>query len=396
MGELEIKTTKVFSRNYEALMDNDIRFVVNQGGSRSSKTYSLCQLLMVYCLQTPNKVVSIVRKSFPSLRATIYRDMMEILKENDLYSDKRHNKTEHIFTFPNGTQLEFFSMDDSQKVRGRKRDILVCNEANELEYEEFVQLNMRTTSKLFFDFNPSDTEHWLYQLIDNPKSKLIHSTYKDNPFLGKDIINEIEQLILTDQDYYNIYALGLPSKSNFTIYNHQQFYTEKEEGTKLILGLDFGFIDPTALIAVNFRENKIWSEELLYESYLTTPELIDKLTKIFEENNISKSTTIVVDYARPEIKEELNRNGFNCVNAIKNIREGIDAVKSKIFYVHHDSVNLKKELKNYKWKLRGEKPLDEPQDKHNHLLDALRYAVLWYKKNDYNEAGGYSFDSFSF
>jgi phage terminase large subunit len=395
--ELQIKTTGVFTRNHLALEDKSLRFIINQGGSRSSKTYSLCQLLIVYCLQNPNKVVSVIRKSFPSLRATVYRDMIEVLRELNLYQEKYHNKTEHIYTFPNGSQIEFFSLDDSQKVRGRKRDILFCNESNEIGYEEFMQLNMRTTEKVFCDFNPSDTLHWLYDLIERSDAIKIHSTYKDNPFLEKSIIKEIEELIKVDQDFYNIYALGLPSKSNHTVYNHQTFYLDKPSTKETILGLDFGFQHPTALVRCDFNDNdnEVYVEELLYESHLTTPELINKMKEILTKQGLSMNTTIVCDYARPEIIADLNSNGFNCVNAIKNVKEGIDAVKSKILMVHEDSINIKKELNNYKWKVINERITDEVVKLWDDAMDSMRYAILYYKKN-YAAGGGYDFISISF
>lgn len=391
--ELELKTTKVFSKNHQQLQDDKIRFIINQGGSRSSKTYSLCQLLIVYCLQQPNKVVSIVRKSFPAVRATVMRDFFEVLRDLDLYNSEYHNKTQHIYRFPNGTEVEFFSVDDEQKIRGRKRNICWCNEANELNRDEFVQLNIRTDDKFFCDFNPSDTEHWLYDLIDREDSIKIHSTYKDNPFLPKSLVKEIEELIKTDEDYYNIYALGIPSKSKNTIFNHQKYYTTLPEKTETILGLDFGYQHPTALVRCEFVENQVYVEELLYESYLTTPEMISRLKEIFTINSFPKHTTIVCDYARPEIIEELRRNGFNCVNAIKNVNEGIDAVKSKELFIHKDSYNLKKELSNYKWKMKGEYPTDEPIKKFDDGMDAMRYATLYYKRNNVN-VGGWDFTSF--
>lgn len=391
--ELELKTTKVFSKNHQQLQDDKIRFIINQGGSRSSKTYSLCQLLIVYCLQQPNKVVSIVRKSFPAVRATVMRDFFEVLRDLDLYNSEYHNKTQHIYRFPNGTEVEFFSVDDEQKIRGRKRNICWCNEANELNRDEFVQLNIRTDDKFFCDFNPSDTEHWLYDLIDREDSIKIHSTYKDNPFLPKSLVKEIEELIKTDEDYYNIYALGIPSKSKNTIFNHQKYYTTLPEKTETILGLDFGYQHPTALVRCEFVENQVYVEELLYESYLTTPEMISRLKEIFTINSFPKHTTIVCDYARPEIIEELRRNGFNCVNAIKNVNEGIDSVKSKELFIHKDSYNLKKELSNYKWKMKGEYPTDEPIKKFDDGMDAMRYATLYYKRNNVN-VGGWDFTSF--
>lgn len=395
MGELVIKHTSVFSKNYEALNKNKIRFVVNQGGTRSSKTYSLCQLIILYCLQNEMKIVSIVRRSFPALRASVMRDFFEIMKVLDLYEEKRHRKVENIYEFPNGSSVEFFSLDDSQKVRGRKRDVLWCNEANELSFEDFNQLNFRTTEKLFFDFNPSDDEHWLYDVIEKEDATFIHSTYKDNTFLPNSLIKEIEDLIKIDQDYYNVYALGLPSKSTHTIYNHQKPYIEElERYDSTILGLDFGYKHPTALIECNFREDIAYCKELIYETHLTSEDLLLKMNNIFLERGWSKSMLIVADYARPEMIEDLVRNGFNVQNAIKNVKEGIDAVKTYKLFYNQNSVNLAKEFRNYKWKAIGEKLTDEPIKLFDDGLDAIRYAVLYHKKNYRSNSGSWDFVSF--
>ena len=390
MSELTIKHTNVLTKNYNALLDNKIRFVVNQGSTRSSKTYSLCQLIIIYCLNNPNKIVSIVRKSFPSLRSTVMRDMIEILMDLKLYQENRHNRTENIYSFDNGARIEFFSLDDPQKIRGRKRDVLWCNESNELSFEDFNQLNFRTSEKLFFDFNPSDSEHWLYDILNKEDAILIHSTYKDNTFLPSSLVKEIEDLINIDQDYYNIYALGLPSKSNHTIFNHQKPYIEDLLNfDETIWGLDFGYQHPTALIRCRFKEDIVYSNEVIYESYLTTEDLIEKMKTI----GVSKRDKIVCDYARPEIIEELRREGYNCFNAIKNVKEGIDAVKSYKLFYHGESTNMIKEFRNYKWKMIGEKLTDEPVKLWDDAMDALRYAILYHKKHN-RKAGGYDFISF--
>ena len=385
--ELEIKHTNVLTRNMDALEDKNIRFIVNQGSTRSSKTYSLCQLVIIYCLQNKGKIVSIVRKSFPSLRSTVMRDMIDILNEYGLYSESRHNKTEQIFTFPNGSKVEFFSLDDAQKIRGRKRDLLWCNESNELSFEEFNQLNFRTSEKLFFDFNPSDTEHWLYDLLEKQDAVLVHSTYKDNTFLPLQLVKEIEDLINVDQDYYNIYALGLPSKSNHVIYNHQKVFDLAPTPQETIYGLDFGYQHPTALIRCDFFDNEVFVTEVLYESYLTTDELIERMGLL----NISKTHTIVADYARPEIIEQIRRAGYNIHNAIKNVKEGIDAVKSISLNYHFESKNIAREFRNYKWKVINDKMQDEPVKLHDDAMDSIRYAVLYRKK-----MGGSASDIYDF
>jgi phage terminase large subunit len=218
---MDIKATAIFEKNYEAIL-GDKRFIINEGGSRSSKTYSLCQLMIIYCLQNNNKVVSVIRKTFPALRATVLRDFIEILKEIGLYKQEMHNKSEHIYTFANGSMIEFFSVDDEQKIRGRKRDIAWCNEANELYFDDFTQLNMRTEDKLIFDYNPSDSASWLYELPAEESIK-IKSTYKDNPFLPESIKAQIEDLARTDEALYQIYALGEKAISKSNIYSSMDF-----------------------------------------------------------------------------------------------------------------------------------------------------------------------------
>jgi phage terminase large subunit len=345
MMELTINGTSVFKKNLDALLNSKIRFVINQGGTRSSKTYSLCQLMIYYCLTNPNIVVSIVRKSFPALRSSVMRDLIDILKEMDIYRDNLHNKTEHIYEFPNGSMIEFFSVDNEQKLRGRKRNILWANEANELSFEEYTQLNLRTADKLYFDFNPSETFHWLYDLMRNDRAEQIHSTYKDNQFLSEDIKKQIEDLINVDEEYYKIYCLGEQAIAKSTIYSHQKlFEIYPDTIDNVVYGLDFGYNHPTALVKVSKSENKLYWEEIIYKSYLTTSDLI----KLLDEGDINKNTEILCDSARPEIIEELKRAGYNAKQANKSVKEGIDSIKASELYIHSNSVNLWKEIRAYK------------------------------------------------
>jgi phage terminase large subunit len=222
---MDIKATAIFEKNYEAIL-GDKRFIINEGGSRSSKTYSLCQLMIIYCLQNNNKVVSVIRKTFPALRATVLRDFIEILRDIGLYNEESHNKSEQIYTFGNGSMVEFFSVDNEQKIRGRKRDIAWCNEANELYFDDFNQLNLRTEDKLIFDYNPSDSASWLYELPGDESIK-IKSTYKDNPFLPDSIKAQIEDLKRTDEALYQIYALGEKAISKSNIYSQWTFVAHR-------------------------------------------------------------------------------------------------------------------------------------------------------------------------
>jgi len=371
---LTINSTIIFEQNFDALQDPSIRFIINQGGSRSSKTYSLCQVLIVYCLQNPNKVVSIVRKTFPALRATVMRDFFEVLKDLELYEKSAHNMSENIYRFANGSIVEFFSVDDEQKVRGRKRDIGWCNEANELWFEDFQQLNMRTETKMIFDYNPSDSSSWLYELPKD-ESVLIKSTYKDNPFLPESIIRQIEDLARTDEALYQIYALGEKAISKTNIFNTWEFITQKPERFKnYVYGLDFGYNHPTALMRVYWCEGDIYIEPVLYESYLTTSELIER----FKQLNIENTVDILADYSRPEIIAEMQNAGYNVNNANKNVKSGLNAVKTFKVWCKQDE-NLKKEYENYKWKKIGDTITDEPVKLYDDAMDAVRYAVMFIK-----------------
>ena len=376
---MELNATQVFSWNWEALT-SEKRFIINQGGSRSSKTYSLCQLIIVYCLQNPNKVVSIVRKTFPALRATVMRDFFEVLKDLNLYEKTSHNMSENIYRFPNGSLVEFFSVDDEQKVRGRKRDLGWCNEANELWFEDFQQLNMRTEFKMIFDYNPSDSSSWLYELPKD-ESVLIKSTYKDNPFLPESIKRQIEDLSRTDEALYQIYALGEKAISKTNIFNTWTFIIRRPERFKnYVYGLDFGYNHPTALMRVYWCDGDIYIEPVLYESYLTPSELIER----FKQLNIEQSVDILADYSRPEIIAEMQNAGFNVNNANKNVKSGINAVKTFKVWCQQDD-NLKKEYENYKWKKVGDNITDEPVKLYDDAMDAVRYAVMYIKEMYYTD-----------
>ena len=372
---MEIKATNIFQRNYQALSNSSVRFIINQGGSRSSKTYSLCQLIIVYCLQNPNKVVSIVRKTFPALRATVMRDFFEIMKDLNIYEKTNHNMSENIYRFNNGSIVEFFSVDDEQKIRGRKRDIGWCNEANELWFDDFQQLNMRTEQKLIFDYNPSDSVSWLYELPQD-ESILIKSTYKDNPFLPESIKRQIEDLKRTDEAQYQIYALGEKAISRTNIYNTWDFISDKPMRFKnYVYGLDFGYNHPTALMRVYWCDNDIYIEPVIYESYLTTSELIEK----FKTLGINQTDDILADYSRPEIIAEMQNAGYNVNNANKVVKQGIDYVKSFKVYAKDDK-RIIREYENYKYKKVGDMITDEPVKMFDDAMDAVRYAVTFIKE----------------
>lgn len=372
--ELEIQATTVFQKNW----DSKTRFVVNIGGSRSTKTYSILQLLIVKALEsTEPLVISIVRKSLPSLRISVMRDFFDILKSLDLYNVEAHNKTENTYQL-NSTLIEFFSIDDAQKRRGTKRDILFVNEVNELTWEDFFQLNIRTTQQVFMDFNPSETFWYNDQIQNRDDVTIIHSTYKDNPYLNEEQINEIERLQFTDKQYYQIYALGEFAGHVDLIYTYIPVDDIPTYGAKLVaLGLDWGYAnDPTAVVEIWKWNDAVYLNELLYEPNLTNQDIADKLTEI----GVDKYVEIIADSAEPKSIEEIRRFGFNIKPATKgpdSILNGIDILKRHRIHVTKQSVNVIRELNGYKWVTdKDGNKLNKPIDLFNHALDAVRYVAL--------------------
>lgn len=371
---LNIKGTPILEKNIQAFRDG-YRYIINTGGSRSSKSTSILQCIIILCNDTPNTCVSIVTNSLKSMRmnGAVYDDFFKILKSHNIYNQKLHNKSDCKYTFPNGSNVEFFGVDDDQKVRGPSRDILFVNEANRIEFDEFNQLMMRTKRFAFLDRNPSEVG-WIDNLVKEPKAINIHSTYKDNTFLAPAQVAEIENFINTDPNYYRIYALGLSPTDNLRIYNHFKKFTEiNEEVLDVVYGLDFGMRDPTALVKCSKTQLGWYIEEICYEVGWTQTDLIN-----FLKMNIYDNKTIYCDSSRPDMIEDLQRNGFNTVKSDKAIKAGIDSIRSQQIYIHNDSTNIWNEYYRYNWKENsvGETPIDL----NNHSLDAIRYAIHSYKK----------------
>jgi phage terminase large subunit len=288
--------------------------------------------------------------------------------------------SENIYKFPNGSIVEFFSVDDEQKIRGRKRDLGWCNEANELFFDDFQQLNMRTESTMIFDYNPSESASWLYDLPKD-ESITIKSTYKDNPFLPDSIKRQIEDLKRTDEALYQIYALGERAISKSNIYSNWTFVKHRpSKFTQFMYGLDFGYNHPTALVRIYWHEKDIYIEPVIYESYLTTTMLIDKLGDL----NIEKHIEIMADHSRPEIIAEMQNAGYNVQNANKTVKKGIDNIKTFLVFCE-DEPRIKKEYENYKWKKIGDTITDEPIKLFDDAMDAVRYATTHIKDVYYTD-----------
>ncbi len=373
-----IRTNKVYGH----LLRSDKRITVEQGGTRSGKTYNiLLWLIFHYSVKNKGKIITICRKSFPSLRASVMRDFFEILRNYGHYYEELHNKSSHEYKL-NGNLVEFISLDQPQKIRGRKRNLLYVNEANELFFEDWQQLIFRTDGKVIIDYNPSDTFHWIYdKVIPREDCDFYQTTYKDNPFLDSAIVGEIERLKDTDEDYWRIYGLGERGQSRATIF---QFGTldRPDNATLLAYGLDFGFSnDPTSLVGVYEYDGSLYLEELIYRTGMTNSDI----SNLFSSLGLDRRTEIYADSAEPKSIEELYRMGWNVKPTSKgpdSVNAGIDIMKRYRLFANPRSTNLIKELQNYKWvEDKNGNLLNKPVDAFNHAIDAARYAIFNKKSN---------------
>ena len=375
MKSLNLKGTVVLQKNLNA----NTRIVVNQGGTRSSKTYSLAQLIILKALQEQGKVYTICRKTLPALKGTAYKDFFNILEEHNLYNPDKHNKSELTYKL-NNNEIEFISVDMPQKIRGRKRHILWLNEANEFRFEDWVQLSLRTTENIYLDFNPSDPYSWIYDKVMNREDcTFIKSTYLDNPFLPDETIKEIERLKELDSNYWKIYGLGDMAQPTETIFRQFEICNNVPNESELIaIGMDFGYSnDPTAIVEVFKLNDNLYINELVYSKGLTNQDIAQRLREL----DITRQTEIIADSAEPKSIEELHRQNFNVKGAKKgadSINMGIDVLRRFKLHITKNSTNTLNEFKYYKWLTDKNghivnKPATNQQD---HIIDAVRYVAL--------------------
>jgi phage terminase large subunit len=386
--EIDFECTPVFEKNWDALQNVRIRVIVNRGGTRSSKTYSLAQIFVILLFVGNGLVLSVVRKTFPALRATAMRDILDVLEKNNLMQYVHHNKGEHLLIHKNNC-IEFFSLDDEQKVRGRKRTHLWVNEANEASWKEWQQLILRTTQKAFVDFNPDDEQVWINVEIEQKRAaikndvELIVSNYIDNTFLDKETIAEIEYMKNNDEKFWKAFGLGQYATITGLIFPNYKVKDMEVDGDGnprpkfLGYGLDFGFSnDPAALIAIYRDGNDLYLDEEIYSRGLINADLINEFKKI----GLRRSAIMVADSAEPKSIEEISRAGFNIFSARKggdSVRASIRTLQGFRIFLTSRSVNLQREFRTYKFiEDKNGNSTGVPIDGNDHGIDAVRYFAL--------------------
>jgi phage terminase large subunit len=300
----------------------------------------------------------------------------------DNFDSARWNKTNHIYTFETGSEIEFFSADQPDKLRGGRRDILYINECNNVPYEAFMELDIRTRLFTFLDWNPV-SEFWVHEkgLCNVPENVYIHSTYRDAlNVLPPDVVRNIESNRDRDTNWWNVYGLGRIGKIDGVIYPRYTIIDEfPAYGDAPFYGMDFGYNDPATLIRCKFLGDSVVFDQLIYETGLTNQDLSRRMSSLGIRKHHDE---IIADCAEPKSIAELYREGWNIHAAVKgpdSVNAGIQKVKQYKIFVTKRSVEMLKEFRNYTWMRDKEgKILDRPSEKgYDHCLDAARYAVSY-------------------
>lgn len=344
------------------------------GGTSASKTISILMILIDYAQSHKNELVSVVSESFPHLKRGAMRDFLSIMETQGYFKDSLWNKTDYTYTFETGTKIEFFSADQPGKVRGPRRDVLFINEANNIPYEAYDQLEVRTKKIIWLDWNPTN-EFWFYENVqpNNENVDFLTLTYKDNEALDYRIVETIERR-KGNKNWWRVYGLGLLGEVEGKIYKDWRIIDSIPHEARLEgYGLDFGYSnDPSALVAVYYYNGGYIVDEITYQKGLTNKQLADIILN-------QPKGLVVADSAEPKSIDEISSYGVSITPANKgkgSVLQGIQYVQDQRISITKRSLNIIKEYRNYLWKTdKDGKIINEPDHTWSHGMDAIRYRM---------------------
>jgi len=373
---MKLEVTEIFEKNMRAWVDGKRR-AFNEGGTSSSKTWSILQGLVLIAQNAESEfLISVVSESFPHLKRGCIRDFKMILGES--FNPACWNMSDHIYSFGKG-KIEFFPADDPSKMRGGRRKVLFINEANNVVYDSFRELDTRTELFTFLDWNPV-SEFWAHEnrLFDQPENVYIHSTYLDAiQLLPKEVVATIEAYRDTDPNWWNIYGLGLIGKVEGLVYPKFKQVDALPSG-EVFYGMDLGYSnDPTVVVRNVIDGNKLFSEEILYEAGLTNDMIAHRLDEL---GVLRHDDQIYCDSAEPKSIEEIYRYGFNIYPAPKgkdSVEYGHQLVRQMEQYWTKSSLNCIKEQRNFRYlQDKAGKYTEKTTHNWSHGMSARRYAVV--------------------
>lgn len=369
------------------------RIKVVAGGTSASKTISILLILIAKAQSdTTPTLTSIVSESVPHLKRGVIRDFLNILKEHNYYKDELWNRTDYIYSFETGSKIEFFSADSPDKTRGPRRDRLYVNEANNIPYMAFDQMEVRTKDEIWLDYNPTN-EFWFYTEVKNQRAgdlDFITLTYLDNEALDPEIVKSIESR-KGNKSWWTVFGLGQLGQSEGKIYRDWATIEEIPHEARLErFWLDFGYSnDPTAIGAIYYYNGGYILDELCYQKGLSNKQIADILLN--QENN----ALVMADSAEPKSIDEIRSYGVNIQGTTKgkdSVNQGIQVVQDQRISMTSRSTNLDKEYRNYLWETdKDGKILNVPISIYNHHLDGVRYgfdSLVGQKKGIFATFGG--------
>ena len=369
---------KVNKRLYNENCDPQARIFVNQGGTSSGKTYCIMQRLISIAVNEPATIITVAGQDLPNLKVGAMRDTETIFSDSEwLQGFFVWNRSDYTIKGQNGSLIEFKSYDGEQDAKNGKRDYLFINEANGITYGIYWQLAIRTRRQIFIDYNPS-ARFWVHeQVMGREGVKLIISDHRSNMFLTDEEHRRIEGI--SDPELWKVYARGKTGSITGLVFSHFNVVDElppREEWKVSAWGLDWGFsADPTALVHLVLAHGEIWTDEVIYRTGMTNPDIAQAM----KEAGLTGRDEIVADSAEPKSIAELNRMGYfvkACKKGADSISNGIDILKRYTWNVTRRSAGLRKELLAYKWKTdRNGDMTNQPIDAFNHAIDAVRYAA---------------------
>lgn len=361
------------------------RVRIIQGGTSSSKTFSIIPLLIDYAIAKPKSEISIVSESIPHLRRGALKDFIKIMDWTHIFREEQFNRSTLRYDFTNGSYIEFFSADQSDKLRGARRDVLFVNECNNITFESYHQLAIRTRRFIYLDYNPT-SEFWVHkELLSDKDAEMIILTYKDNEALDSELVKEIEKARERAKEstywanWWKVYGLGQIGVIDGVIFSNWQIVKQIPDDAELLgYGLDFGFTnDPSALISVYKFNSELYIKELIYQTRLTNNDIVQRMIEL----GVDKYKDIIADSAEPKSIEDIYRGGFRNIYGAKkgadSIRNSIDKLQRYKINITENSTNLIKEFRGYVWtKDKNGNQTGEPIGINDHGIAALRYFAL--------------------
>lgn len=368
---------------------------VVQGGSSASKTYGILSVLIDRATKKPELEISVISESVPHLKKGAVKDFKKIMKWTGRWNENHWHDTDRKYTFSNGSYIEFFS---PEAVLGARRNILYINEANNITYENYHQLSVRTSDEIFIDFNPAG-EFWAHtEVLTETDSELLILTFEDNEALPPNVIADFKQAQIKAlkekeqgiegywSNWCKVYIDGQIGSLQGTIFQFELCEKIPEGSQRIAYGLDWGFAtDPNALIDVHKFNGALYLDELIYETGMTNADLITRMNQL----GISKQYDIIADSAEPKSIEDLRRGGYSNTKPAKksedSIRNSIDTLQQYKLFITKRSLNFIKEARMYRWETgKDGKSTGKPIDAYNHCWDPARYVAL----NKINKSSG--------